>query len=311
MSASLERLVVDCIERETSLRYLLYPLSLCFRLGVYLKNYVYDKGWIRSKKVQGQVISIGNLVAGGTGKTPFLMLLLERIQKGTVLTRGYRTADEPRMIVRRFPKIAVHIGKNRVNAALRSKGPMFLDDGMQYRALHRDLEIVILNSRDLFGRGYFLPRGFLRDFPSRLKCADYIVLNHCQEEAQFHEQVAMIRQYSEAPVIGVRFKLRDSYNGQKVGLFCGIGNPRLFIEAVEQSGGEVVETMLLPDHVAPEREALESFRLLCKEKGVEKLLCTEKDWVKLEDPTGIECAYGEMEVLYGKQNFEELIRKIE
>jgi tetraacyldisaccharide 4'-kinase len=314
VSRSLERTIVDCIEHGNPLRPLLYPLSLLFQAGVILKNKAYDQGWLRAQKVSSQVISIGNLVAGGTGKTPFLMLLLKRVGRGTVLTRGYRTQDEPRMIVNHFPEIAMHIGKDRVKPALQAKGPIFLDDGMQYRKLHRDLEIVVLNGRDLFGKGYFLPRGFLRDSPLRLEKADYIVLNNCEAEAQFNEQVALIRKYSHAPVIGTRFLLKKSYKGQKVALFCGLGSPRNFFKAIEQAGGEIIETLILDDHVAPRREALQAFSLSAKEKGAEKLLCTEKDWVKLpsplESPLDIECAYGEMEVIYGQNEFEALIRKI-
>ncbi|MBP9841946.1 MAG: tetraacyldisaccharide 4'-kinase [Simkaniaceae bacterium] len=314
MSESLERIIVSCIERQTSLRYILYPLSLLFQAGVILRNKAYDRGWLSQKRIPNQVISIGNIVAGGTGKTPFLMLLLKAVAKGTVLTRGYRTADEPRMIVNRLPHIGVRIGKNRIKGAVGAEGPIFLDDGMQYRKLHRDIEIVVMNGEDLFGKGYFLPRGFLRDSPERLARADYIILNHVDRQAQFDELEKQIRRYSAAPIIGTSFVLRRCYEGQKVALFCGIGSPATFIKAVEKGGGQVVNTLILPDHVAPTKKELKEFSLVSKEKGAERLLCTEKDWVKLETPLeshlDIECAYGEMEVIYGESEFEALMRKI-
>lgn len=310
MSASLERAIVDCIEHEKPLRHFLYPLSLLFKWGVSLRHQAYDRKWLSQVKVPGKVVSIGNLVAGGTGKTPLLMLLLKRVEKGAVLTRGYRTFDEPQMLLNHFPHLTLHIGKDRVKAARKVEGLIFLDDGMQHRALHRDIEIVVLKGSDLFGKGYFLPRGFLRDSPERLQEADYIVVNHLEDEADFASKLKVIREYSEAPVIGTKMVLEKSYEGQKVGVFCGLGSPQMFIKSVEQAGGEIVDTFLLPDHVSPTKEALEAFRLSCQSKGAEKLLCTEKDWVKLAFRDHVECAYGEMEVVYGKNEFEALIRDI-
>ena len=121
---------------------------------------------------------------------------------------------------------------------------LLLDDGMQHRRLARDYEVVVMDASDLFGQGYFLPRGFLRDNISSLKRADLIILNHAQP-ALFKEAKQKLQRRVAAPIIGVQVKvdsiqifknsssfrlshpdgLIESVSEVKVGAFCAIARP--------------------------------------------------------------------------------------
>ena len=181
------------------------------------------------------VISIGNIVAGGTGKTPVTCLLAKEFYPQVsmaILTRGYRSkaealstpvvlskgqgpmhpasycGDESFMLSQNFPKAFVFVGKDRHKASnMAAKAGVkliLLDDGMQHRRLARDFEVVVIDACDPFGLGYFLPRGSSREGKKSLSRADLIVLNHVHS----HEQFVSLRQqfvdYTSAPVVGTK-----------------------------------------------------------------------------------------------------------
>ena len=205
----LQNYVQDIIEerRKAPLaKGVLLALSKFYRTGVSLRNHAYDQLWLKTFKSPLPVISVGNIVAGGTGKTPLIRLLLQELTPEcgvALLTRGYRSqieksgevvnlaaspstpemcGDEPFWLSSLFPKTAVWVGKNRVLSAQKAfeEGAecLLLDDGMQYRRLHRDIDIVVMDAQDLFGKNHYLPRGYLRDSRKRLFGADLIVVNH-------------------------------------------------------------------------------------------------------------------------------------
>src|SRR3954451_16273926 len=162
------------------------PLSTLFGVGVRTRNALYDRGLARSKRLSAPVISIGNLSVGGSGKTPFVLLLGELFKarglKFDILSRGYgRTTqgvllvdpagsshefgDEPLLMARRL-NVAVIVGESRYAAGVfaeRKFGPQLhlLDDGFQHRALARDFDIVLLTPDD--SRDCLLPAGRLRE----------------------------------------------------------------------------------------------------------------------------------------------------
>ena len=162
----------------------LAPLSWLWGLVSFCRNTLYDRGWLSISRVERPVVSVGNLVAGGTGKTPLVHLIASRFahRRVAILSRGYGPIpDEPLLLRRRLSAVKVYIGKNRVELAKQAieEGAqlLILDDGFQHRALHRDFDLVILSGADPFGKGHFLPRGFLRDSPRRLKDADAIFIS--------------------------------------------------------------------------------------------------------------------------------------
>jgi tetraacyldisaccharide 4'-kinase len=186
---------------------LLFILSLPYRLAVGVRNVLYDKGHLRSHKLPCPVISIGNLTAGGTGKTPLTLLLGRLLQeKGfrpAILSRGYgrqgverigvvsngsrifmdhrEAGDEPFLMSILLPQVPVIVGPNRFFAgkkAIEELGAdiLILDDGFQHRSLFRDIDIVLLERNRPLGNGRLLPGGSLRESPQALRRADIIVM---------------------------------------------------------------------------------------------------------------------------------------
>lgn len=175
-------------------------------------------------RVDAYVISIGNLTAGGTGKTPAVIERAQaEVRKGkrvAVLTRGYggetrdevavfhagtlpanaarEYGDEPVLIATKVPESIVVRGKDRVRGARiaveqHQCDTLILDDGFQSIALERDEDIVLLDARNPFGNGYLLPRGVLREPPTALSRATHVVLTRCDEVADISKSVEAVR----------------------------------------------------------------------------------------------------------------------
>src|SRR3954464_9046390 len=167
-----------------------------------MRNLVYDAGWFTAR-LQGPVVSVGNISVGGTGKTPFIIYLGEQLKqrgiKFDVLSRGYGRAstgihvvdasgsardfgDEPLLITRKLG-VPVVVGESRYHAGLVAEQKFgaqlhLLDDGFQHRELHRDLDIVLLGEGDL--EDQLLPGGRLREPVSSLGRADVVITEHAQ-----------------------------------------------------------------------------------------------------------------------------------
>ncbi len=262
------------------------------------------------------VISVGNIVAGGSGKTPLVMKLIDELHlsqnKIGVLSRGYGAnqrkiprkiskdvsweliGDEPKCILNNFNHIGLYIGKNRKKSALKAisnnKKLLILDDGFQQKKLHCDIQIVMLNANDLFGRGFFLPRGFLKDHPKRLKYADLIIINHCRTKNDFEKLKGKVEKFTSSPIVGANFLFKKAENsnkknvllkGQKVGVFCSIANPKQFFKSLNELGSEIVCSKIFNDHEAISQDSIFDLDKECFTRGAKYLVCTEKDFVKV------------------------------
>jgi tetraacyldisaccharide 4'-kinase len=204
-------------------RSILLPLTLPYGLGVSVRNRLYDAGWLTRTSLPRPVISIGNLTAGGTGKTPFVIWLAERLLarglRTAVLSRGYRrrgpsvpllvsvgegrmvepdeAGDEPALIADRCPRAIVAVGADRVELgrwvlAQRPVDVFILDDGFQHRALNRDLDLVLIDVSDRAGLSALLPAGRLREPWDALRRADGIIVTRVDLDADV-EAVMSVR----------------------------------------------------------------------------------------------------------------------
>lgn len=350
---SLETKVLDIIDGKKKAP-LLFPLlracSFAYGSGVALRHLAYRLGVCKSHQVASFVVSVGNIACGGTGKTPFVRFLAKALRdsnKVAILSRGYRSpseharhpllisggdgpllsaevcGDEPFLLASSLSGVSIWVGKHRHEAARRASEQgadiVILDDGMQYRKLSRDVEIAIVDGQDLLAGGRLLPAGRLRDFPGRLKSADLIVVNHAEKETPLSVYEETLRAFTQAPLITVRSrpvaKPSESIAGRRVGVFCALGRPDRFFDAIREVVSDVVGAMAAPDHMSISEEDLGNFAAHCRKKGAEALVCSAKDAVKMPQAMNLDLPFivvdAEIELLQGHDAWHALLERIQ
>jgi tetraacyldisaccharide 4'-kinase len=273
----------------------LLPPSLAYRAVVGSRRYLYAKRLRKSTRMASPVVVVGNLSVGGTGKTPLVCWLVGRLTdlgfKPGVVTRGYGgssrnvrlidSSDDPKVVgdesvlLARRTGAPVAIGRDRPAASqlLLNAGcdVVVSDDGLQHYALARDCEIVVVDGDRLFGNGWLLPAGPLRETRTRLAAADAVVVNGGR--ALLDGALSMrLEAKSALSLIGGAVRVLDEFAGRSVHAVAGIGNPERFFNMLRAHGIEVVGHPL-PDH-ARLRAADISF------SDQRPVLMTEKDAVK-------------------------------
>jgi len=189
------------------LRMVLSVAAAVYSLIIRARNFMYSKAMLKSYKVKAAVISVGNITAGGTGKTPLVIWLCNQITENprfsvpssgcAILTRGYKTTknlklktqnyfDEPVILAQSCPEVKVVVNPDRFAAAVEvveNSGAkvLIMDDGFQHRRLKRDLDIVTIDAMCPFGYGKILPAGLLREPIAELKRADVVVITRCDQ----------------------------------------------------------------------------------------------------------------------------------
>jgi tetraacyldisaccharide 4'-kinase len=215
-------------------------LSLLYRSGYRARLFLYRCGLRRQTKLEARVISVGNITVGGTGKTPLVIYLAEKLraegEKPAILTRGYKrrkkemldltgitrhevdwrdTGDEPYLLAHRLSDVPIMVAKNRCSSgkhAVEKHGArsLILDDGFQHPALFRDTDIVVIDSTNPFGNGKLLPAGPLREPLTSLKRADILVLTKTDQTANKEELIAILRRYNhKAPIVESVYQVRS------------------------------------------------------------------------------------------------------
>ena len=338
---SIECFIIEVIEgrkKAPLIKGFLCFLSFLFRLVTAVRHFLYKIRLLKTHRLSLPVISIGNLVAGGTGKTPFTAKLIQELSEGSaVLTRGYRSekkqapllvtkdtnvslaGDEP-LLLARETGAAIWVYKDRVEsgkqAIQQGAKRILLEDGFQHRRLARDVDVVLLDGLDPWGKGHFLPRGYLRDAPSRLKEANWVVVTRFEEVEDKDGLLQEIQELTSSPVMGfgTNYTLDKVSKGESIGAFCGIAKPLPFYRALEEKGIRLVKTFSSKDHCLPSLEELKEFALACKEQGATYLVCTEKDRVKLPENLQIAlpiCSLKmELECIWNENFWKEMIQSI-
>jgi len=286
-------------------RALLWPFSLLYGLAARVRVRLYRAGVFKQRRLPGVVISVGNLTVGGTGKTPLVMWLAERLsaqgKRVGILTRGYngahQTSDEVEMMRRRWGnKIPVAVGSRRYANGLRlaqqGVNCFLLDDGFQHLALARNVDIVLLDATDSLAAARLLPAGRLREPLSALRRADMIVLTRAVATPELE---AEIRSRTDAPVFRAHSRLLDfcelvaagrklsprEMAGQRAFAFCGVGNPQGFFRDLEMADIALAGREAFRDHHRYTRRDAERLEDAARRAGAAALVCTEKDAMNL------------------------------
>ncbi len=272
------------------------PLSAVFGAAVRTRNEFYDRGTFQVHRLQGPVVSIGNLSTGGAGKTPFLILLGELLKQRSVLfdvlSRGYRReskgvalvdpagtarqfGDEPLLIARKLG-VPVVVGEDRYAAGVYAEqnfGPQLhlLDDGFQHRRLARDFDIVMLTPTDV--RDSLLPAGRLREPLSSLARADAVVLSG-------NLPPELVREFVKR-----RWRVQRSIFAPPIKdacvAFCGIAHPEPFFSQLQQAGLNIVATQRFRDHHTYNPDDIQKLLRLRNLNRASAFVTTEKDAVNL------------------------------
>lgn len=284
-------------QRRHPLNYLLLPLSALFCTVVALRRRLYRWGWLKSQQIDCPVIIVGNITVGGTGKTPLIIWLAQKLiewgYKPGIITRGYGgksqvwpcevTADstpqqvgDEAILLKRHGECPVFAGPERplVAQQLLSNYPcdvILSDDGMQHYALQRDLEIAVVDGERRFGNGYCLPAGPLRETRRRLQQVDLVIINGNPGEGEYGMSVVGDM---ACPVAGGACKPLADFVPTSVDAVAGIGHPERFFSMLE-SAGLAVDRHPFIDHHDFTADDLAPF-------DQKTVLMTEKDAVKCE-----------------------------
>jgi tetraacyldisaccharide 4'-kinase len=298
-----QRTITTAWERRGPLACLLRPVSWLYRWLVRVRQGLYLSGMRSSWRAPVPVLVVGNVIAGGAGKTPLVIALVEHLrQQGLqpgVISRGYgrrnkdcaevhaqsrpeEVGDEPLLIFKRtgVPLIVDAQRRQAAQALLRTHpevNVLISDDGLQHLALERDLEICVFDDRGV-GNGWLLPAGPLREPWPRY--VDLVLHTGARPAFTGYTSQRALANYA-LQSDGQRIDLQQlARSGEALIAVAGIANPHNFFDMLRARGLTLHETIALPDHVDYaqwQRPATTPHRLLCTEKDAYKLWAQHPD----------------------------------
>ena len=305
----------------------LYWAAGPYELGIRLRAYGYARGWFPQRHLPVPVISIGNLTVGGTGKTPVVIevtqWLLGSGKRVAVLSRGYRrtghesqlfvsdgarmlatpedAGDEPYLIAQRCPEAVVAVGADRYRLGRRVLETcpvdcIVLDDGFQHLALHRDVNLLLVDATDAHGLEQVLPAGRLREPLSAAKRATAVIITRAEQAAQVNDVMHRLRSVinplpkTAQVVFRVTEVLSVSTGGSRPLEWCkgkralvvsGVGHAASFRGTAEELGVTVLDELAYPDHHLYSIDDVGALRERAAELKADLVLTTEKDAGKI------------------------------
>ncbi len=295
------------------LRKILWPVSLLYGAGVFLRNLLYDLKLKSSMKFQTPTICVGNLSLGGTGKTPMIEWLIRNLEDHrniAVLSRGYRRltkgfvkadssstfmdiGDEPLQIYRKFPELTMVCDANRrrglgILEERFAPDIILLDDAFQHRKVTPALSILLTTYKKPYSRDWYLPTGTLRDSRSQAKRADLIVVTKCPSDLSEDAMVKLRKELNPAQgqhVLYSTLEYASTFKGKTGNIFpdalqeiqftlvTGIAEPTPLLHHLTSLGLKFTHKAYGDHHLFTEAD----LDVLRKEKWI---VTTEKDYVR-------------------------------
>ena len=276
------------------LNFLLFPFCLIYQLITRIRFLI-----TKPYKPAKPVICIGNVTAGGAGKTPTAMaiakLLIDMGKNPVFLTRGYGgslkvttivnpdihkaqdTGDEPLLLSRVATTI---VSKNRVIGAKlaceKDFDVIIMDDGMQNPTIEKTISFLVIDGSYGIGSGHIIPAGPLREsLKNGLEKTEAVIFIGQDKKHMLHK-------LKGEKVIKAGIKAKEYNKNDKYVAFCGLGNPDKFFDTLLESGYNVIEKKDFPDHYNYKQQDMDDLRNLAKSWKA-KLITTEKDYVRLSN----------------------------
>ena len=312
----------------------LYVFSLIYEQLVNIKLLGYKLRLSSRQKLDCYVISLGNITVGGTGKTPTAQRLARDIRdmgyRVVILNRGYRAkwhgevgivsdgkqlhmdaaeaGDEAYMLAKHLPNVPVLIGAQRAvtgQYAIEHFGAevAILDDGYQHWQLVRDMDILLVDAVNVFGNGYLLPRGTLRESMSHISRANVCLMTKVDQAAagsckyiretvhKYNDKAQIVESIHQPrcfiPLADWYVNLAgegvnvEKINGKRVMAVSAIGNPASFERTLKDLGAQIIESLRYPDHHEYTMKEMEDVLQQAEAQGAESIVITEKDAVKI------------------------------
>jgi len=297
------------------LRGVLYCLSLVYGLSVIAIMAFYK---VFARKLNCKVVSVGNITLGGTGKTTLVEYIARYLQQQghavAILSRGYKASgkpgkddssqalgDEPYMLKQKLANIPVIVDQDRIRGAKKAISQhkvdtVILDDGLQQWRIKKDLEIIAIDASNPFGNSRLLPAGFLRQPLGTLNQADLFLLtqvaanagvNALRERLNRAAPRALIAESAHQPLSFVsvneagKISSLESFQARRAAVFCGIGNPQGFFDLLRSLGVKIELSFRFSDHYAYTQQDLDRIILSAGNQGLDDIITTEKDAVRL------------------------------
>lgn len=294
---------------------LLPPLSALYGAVTRTRLSLYQRGTFQTTKLERPVISVGNITAGGTGKTPLVEWISKIVaahgKKVCILTRGYgrenpqrqvvvsdgvtilatpkESGDEPYLLATKLQGSAAVISNiDRISAGRYAienfqTDCFVLDDGFQHLRIARDLNVVTVDATNPWGGGELLPYGRLREPRAGLSRADCVVITRCDQANdldQLREQIHDLT--SGRPVFDSKMQpVKDLLPHGPVAAFCAVGNPQSFFTQLRNAGYELAIQKVFTDHHAYTQQDVNHLIDEASRAGATNLITTAKDAVKL------------------------------
>jgi tetraacyldisaccharide 4'-kinase len=284
----------------TLVRLLLWPLSVLYGEMTRVRAWFYARGILKQKRLNRPVISVGNLTVGGTGKTPIVIWLAERLladgKRVGILTRGYKgrsgTSDEIELMKFRLQQQALFgVGADRYEQGRKLEANVdvfLLDDGFQHLRLARDVNILLIDMAQPLAKQAMLPTGRLREPVSAMSRADLLIFTRSETVPGTS---AAIEKFQEYPVFsastrligfrqfaaGIQMLSPEGIGEGPFYAFCGIGNPRAFFRDLQNWKFTLAGQCEFADHHNYDARDAAELQSAARACGAKALITTEKD----------------------------------
>lgn len=286
-----------------------YFLSLIYLLITQIRLAMFKFSIKKSYKQEAYVISVGNITAGGTGKTPFAIYLADFLKnrdfRPSIILRGYKggfeknggivtdgfkilcsekeAGDEAYLIAKRLSNVPVICGKNRLKSCeIANKkfnsNVIIMDDGFSHLKIKRDLDLVLLDYEYPFGNGYCLPRGILREKKTNIRRADALIYTRSKKEGKN----SFNRFYSfHKSQISLIVKGKKESENNKQFLFTGLGNNEAFYDSLKSNGFNILGKSFYDDHHEFEKKDILNIIQAAKSDGCDSFITSMKDYLRI------------------------------